>query len=174
MSYYQEGLYEVRFKSQGFSESKEKKTPFFFLTFDPVNLILGDDIHPVDARYECKVDLWLTEKTVERTVENLRTIGWEGNSFRDLEPGGFSFEGVVGHLRCSHEQNGEKVYDKWDFPATGGVKVEHVSGMAKKLDALFGKALKASKPAAKAVEKPVPVTVPEDAGSVEDADEIPF
>lgn len=151
MAHYEQGYYECQISDQGFDVSKEKKTPCFWLRFMPEG-----------GEYEREVKLWLTDKTIESAVSRLRSLGWEGNSFRDLEPGGHSFAGTVVRLRCEHSQDGDKVYENWEFPAPES-NSENKNGVAKKLDTLFAKALKGGKSAAKAVP-----------AVVEDDGDIPF
>ena len=173
MAYYEPGYYECVIRDQGFDVSKEKKTPCFWLPFVPIT-------SQGDGEYRRMVHLWLTDKTIDNVVARLRLLGWEGTSFKDLEPGGFSLKGKSVRLRCDHEQHDDKIYEKWEFPPPegSGQQAENVDGVARKLDALFDKALKTGKtikagkePAAKAdaeAQKP-----PEDDPWHND-DEVPF
>ena len=140
MAYYEPGRYECIIRSQGFELSKEKKTPCFWLSFMPIT-------SEGDGAYSRTVQLWLTDKTIDNVVARLRTLGWEGTSFKDLEPGGFTFIGKTVWLRCDHEQHDDRIYEKWEFPPPegSGQQAENVDGVARKLDALFGKALKGGK-----------------------------
>lgn len=143
MTYYAPGQYDGQITSQGFDVSTQKKTPFFWLTVD----ISADGLET----YSREVRMYLTDKTVDRTIERLRSIGFTGGSFKDLEPGGScSLVGTIVTLECKHEDG----YERWDFPAPsgGGMSSEHKDGVARKLDALFGKALKGSGSQAPATE----------------------
>lgn len=169
MAYYVPGLYECVINGQGFDVSKDKRTPFFWLSFFPARL--GDE--EIEAPYQREVKLYLTDKTAERVVAQLRSLGWDGTSFRDLEPGGYRFEKTRFSVRCRHDQNGDNVYENWELPLPDGESREHKYGVAKKLDTLFEKALK-TKSGGPATGKPTK----EANASVEDAvvpdDDIPF
>ena len=162
MAHYAEGLYECIIRDQGFDESREKRTPCFWLRFVPVK----SNGHHVDQDYEREVKLWLTDKTICQVVERLRTMGWTGSSFKDLEPGGFSFEGTNVQLRCFHSEVNGKVYENWEFPPPATPGSENKSTVAKKVDALFGKALKAKATNASTSANP--------ASTVDDDDAVPF
>jgi hypothetical protein len=152
MAYYEPGQYDCIVTGQGMSESKKNRTPFFFLKVLPVK---RDGIELEGGQYECEVKLYLTET-------QLRGLGWNGVSFADIEPGGtHSFSGINIKASCTHSENG---YENWKLPAPGMQTSDNVSGMSRKLDALFGRALqKNGKPA----KKPAP---PVDPGQ----DDIPF
>ena len=183
MASFDRGKYVCKITSQGFSESKENKTPFFFLAFAPQGRINPDDpdgsLHPCDD-YERDVKFWLTEKAIETTIRRLQSLGWEGQSFQELEPNGkTSFVGRHITLQCEHEDYNDKIYDKWEWPYEGGNSIESIEGMGRKFDALFGRQLKKSpkkqapvEKVADAVASEVPQTVPSD--SSETGDDIPF
>ena len=142
MANYGQGMYDCIIRDQGFDESKEKKTPYLWLRFTPVK----HNGTPIDDGYDREVKLYLTDATVGRVVERLRGLGWQGSSFKELEPGGEqTFNGVNVILRCLHRQQGDKVYEDWDFPAPASPQPDNKAGVAKKLDALFGKALKTTR-----------------------------
>ena len=134
-AFYQPGIYECIVQSQGFGESKEKKTPYFFLAFSPVK----HNGREVESPYERELKMWLTDKTVERAIGQLRGLGWGGSSFADLEPGGHSFRGVNLTLTCTHNADG---YEDWELPAPSSGTSQQTPGVTKRLDALFGRELK--------------------------------
>ncbi len=149
MAHYQPGHYECIIRAQGFEVSPKKKTPCLWLRCTPV---LADG----DGDFDCVVRLWITDKTVEHVIARLRALGWTGDSFKDLEPGGYQLKGKTVRLRCKHEQDGDKVWDRWEFPhPDSGPVAENTAGVAKKLDALFAKSLKGgAKPVKAAAEAP--------------------
>lgn len=189
MAKFAPGLYQVRITKQGFDESKEKKTPFFWLGFIPEG-VFGQAEDGSEALYQCddyprSITFYLTDKTVDRTRDNLMSLGWDGNRFQDLEPGGaHSFDGVITKLECRHEQNSDKVYEKWEFPGPGATPKENKPGLARNLDALFGKAKKPPviKPAGKPpAARPAPASKMPDYAAAEKAasgntsgEDIPF
>lgn len=147
MTYFDQGKYLVEITAQGFDESKEKKTPFFWLTFVPLGRINPEDPGGVLIpchEYEREIRLWLTEKAAPYTISRLRSLGWSGDSFGELEPGGeFTFVGKHVKLRCTHKHENGKTYDVWDFPPAGN-DAHHNEGVARRLDSLFGKELRKS------------------------------
>lgn len=143
MAQFNQGVYVCEITNQGFDESKEKKTPYFWLEVRPLGQVNPED--PEGQLWGCEdflrsVSLWLTEKCVERSRDRLMGLGWDGNRWQDLEPGGpCSFAGKELRLQCTHEQNGDKVYEKWDFPFDGPKEMTHKAGLARGIDALFGR-----------------------------------
>jgi hypothetical protein len=142
------GKYRVRFvggTSQGFGESKQKGTPYFFATFEPIAFIADDGTEetgiPKDRR---DVELYITENTADRVVNNLRSIGWKGSTFANLDPGVAGYHdlaGVEAVLECKLETYEGKERDKWEFPRPP--RHSELGKDAKKsLDRLAGKALK--------------------------------
>jgi hypothetical protein len=194
MAYYKDGrTYECEVIQQGFNESSAKKTSGFFLIVKPIC-----EVHPETGEhvedclpYERTVQFWITEKTAERIITDLRKLGFEGKAFIDLDPdrrGTYSFVGQRIRVVCKHETSDGKTYDKFELPFLGSPRViPNQSNVASKLDNLFGKKLKTSAgPAAPAVqsEKPKPAsktaparqTVPADVNAElqEDDTDIPF
>lgn len=177
MAYYNPGRYWCKVTSQGFNKSKEKGTPFFFLAIKPYEIfVTEEECEPVDGNYERKIDLYITDKTIENVVGKLRAMGWTGDDFRDLEPAnpdGHSFVGKEIVVHCKHEQVGDKVYDKWELPGTGGgPDIDNDPNVSRTLNAMFGKALKGNGNAPKKAKPPVKETVPTDVQM--DEDQIPF
>lgn len=169
MPHYEKGPYKAIVTAQGFSESKEKKTPYFFLEVAPCES-LGANAMP-DKIYRREIKRYVTEKTIERLISDLRGIGWNGTKLSDLDPNTpnhFSFIDQEIEVECVHE--GE--YDKFDLRYEGG-QTESTPGISSKLDKIFGKALIAAKPKA-AAPKPAAAKATETVPAVEEDDEIPF
>lgn len=184
---FQPGKYLGRVTGQGLGESKDKRTPFFGLSVD----ILGK-INPMDPQGDLlpcpggqrTVRLWLTDQTADRSIADLQRLGFTGSSFRQLDPaspGGWSIIGADIELYCSQEPDSRspgEMQEKWGIAREGGLKLEPIdqSGV-KKLDALFGKQLKAlskSAPARAPAERAAQEqTVPPEPGGPAD-DDIPF
>ncbi len=177
MAYYNPGRYLCEVTSQGFNKSKEKGTPFFFLGIKPLEMyITEEEREPIDGQYERAVNLYITENTIDRVVAKLRSLEWEGNDFRDLEPNnpdGHSFVGQEIVVRCTNEQVGDKVYDRWELPDMGGsLDLDNDPNVSRGLNTMFGKALKGG--ASKTKAKP-PTKEPVGVGADESAEEqIPF
>jgi len=163
MPYFNEGEYIVKVIDQGFDESKEKRTPYFWLSFQPED----------SCEYIRTVELYLTKSTIDRKLEQLRNLGWSGSSFSELEPeGGFSFRGTEMTVVCRHDGK----YERWELPGGGGESrpLESKAGIARKMDALFGSALSpANRKAAKEADRPATAAI-EEGREIASADDIPF
>ena len=170
MSHYEAGDYKAKIVRQGFSESKNKSTPFFFIEIEPFEA-LGANTLP-EKIYKRSIDWYCTEKTMTFTIEKLRSLGWEGTKLAELEPGHPNHHSFVGdevNVYCKIEDG----YDRFDLSregSGGGGGPELKAGIASNLDKLFGKSLIASVPKAKAAPKPKPPV----AEGVAQDDEIPF
>lgn len=154
MPHYQPGRYRCVIEGQGFGESKVKKTLYFYLRFRPVMLIHSpDDEEPLQSEYQRDVVLYLTDNTVDTAIGHLRDLGWEGTNWVELDPENpnfFDFEGTDVVLSCDHEQNGDKVYERWQFPFSGGgFEHQKEADTIRRINAMFGKALKKASPAKK-------------------------
>lgn len=179
-TFYNAATHLVRITNQGFSESKEKKTPFFFFEFTPIAEVRDGFNEQIDGKYSRNIKLYLTDKTVANVRKALADLGWEGESFRQIDPnvdGFHSFVGMETLAECSHESTG---YEKWELPyeRAASAPKESDAAISRKIDALFGKSKvpvgkSASKPAAKPSQ--TRETVPSGSGDVVDKnDEIPF
>ena len=129
MTYYAPNTYHCQVIEQGFAESQEKKTPFFYLKFYPH--VEGQESYERDVRF------YITDKTARIVVRKLRQIGWNGNDFSELEPNGtHSFLNTTVELECKHETNGNYTNEKWDVPFESQGP-EHQSGISKRLSTLY-------------------------------------
>ncbi len=175
---YQPGRYVGRVISQGSGESKDKKHPQIILKFKPtarIEYTPDGEESLVNTTVEYERTVWLTinptnPNSVEMSLKRLRYAGFMGDSFGDL-----NLVGTDCRFVCSvGEYNGEPS-DSWELALPpleskpAGQPID--TGVVKKLDALFGKALKASGGAKKAAPAAVKETVPSDAG---DDSECPF
>jgi hypothetical protein len=170
-TYYEVGKYECRITSQAIGEAKTG-TPQFILRFNVLGKVYDDgEMERVNREYERTAYRAITEKTIPYLIEDLKTLGFQGSSFRDLDPGSpnfFDLEGRAVEMWCSHEegQDGEN-REKWGVARQGGPKREAPQVKAldaaklRSLDNLFGKHLKDLAPSGvdfnKRLEKPVPV-----------------
>lgn len=179
---YERGTYMFRVTNQGFGESKNKGTPFFFLEGAPDAILQEDGTEaPVDATYTRVLTMYLTEKTIDGVTEYLKSQGWPGGPLSTLDPDrqnfyNFADERVV--AVCKHEpgvKDPNEWYDKWEIPRSGaGELMQNDSKVARKLDALFGKKLGPAKaPAPAARPAPQPASVSADVPATDDSD-IPF
>lgn len=166
--YYEQGDYKARVVNQGFGESKEKKTPLFFIEAEVFEAVGANRIP--DKIYPRRIEWYITDGTFKYVKEKLRGLGWTGTKLQELEldatkPHSFIGQEIV--LTCTHDGD----YDKFDIAYSGSKPVESKPGIAKKLDALFGKQLLADIGAGSKKAAPKKETVPP---AEEDSDEPPF
>lgn len=153
---YDKGRYKIKVQAQGFSESKEKKTPFFFLegkvvaAMDPAT----GDWSETELQYTRTLSLWLTDKTAEQTAERLQSLGWNGK-WSDLDPSNRNFHDFNGTevvVDCKHDKYDGGESEKWEWPYDGGNMFENDPSITKKVEAMFGRNLK--RPASKTTNAP--------------------
>lgn len=181
MPHYEPGIYEnVLVTGQGFGVSSQKKTPFFFLNVKP-----GD--------YERQIQWYLpdgNEGCAERLIDDLETLGIEFGAFAELDPASRTHVSLAGQLitvECRHEEATDgsgRQFERWQLPYAPKPLETHPAdaAMIRKLDAMFGKALKgkrpaqrqaasAAKPAAKA---PTQEQINQELAGADPAGDIPF
>lgn len=173
--YYSEGDYMFAVEEQGFGESKNG-TPFFFFRGRPVSVVLADGSgSPLDKQYPREIKRYLSEKAVEYTIADLRRLGWQGESFRELDPsvgGHLSWVGQTIQAVCTHDVNDAGTWEQWGLPYVAGDKPEKAKSdvkIASKLDAMFGKLAKES-----ATKKSQPAKRQPVASSTNGGEDIPF
>ncbi len=177
-AYYEQGKYRFSITNQGFGESGAKKTPYFFLQGEPVALQFDDGTEdPVLKSFQRTIKIYITENTIDRALEDLGKLGFEGKRLAQLDPstnGFHNFAGAEIIAECSHQaglgDKSDQLFEQWQLPFEGaGKPQESDSSVAKKLDSLFGKKVTAR---AKSVTKaPQPAV----AGSASpEEDDIPF
>jgi hypothetical protein len=113
------GRYLVRVENQCFTESQQKKTLGFRLTFR-----VQTNLDEPDARvkpFSRDITWWISEKNFKRVLQDLHTLGYAGDSLAGVDPDSKSFHGFFGQeieLACTHE-TGEKggVFERWGLPA---------------------------------------------------------
>ena len=172
--FYKEGRYRAEVVNQGLGKSKTG-TPHFALRVKMLSqLVNGEEFDVRD--YERTIYVYLNDKTVKYTIEKLERLGFDGSSFRQLDPSdpnACSFVGKLLELDCRHEEYNGEMSEKWDLAYAGSGELNLTPlepTEVRKLDALFGKSLSNGKPAT----KPKPATAPvAEAGPITD-DDIPF
>lgn len=105
------------------------------------------DLTPTAKQYERTTRIVMKaddERSLEFALLKLRTAGWEGESFREIE----SLRGTTINVTCRHEPGtGEyagKVFERWELPLPPreSEPLESDNAVVRKLDTLFGKKLK--------------------------------
>jgi hypothetical protein len=136
-------------KQTSLEKSKEKGTPSVCLLLE---LIPGekDGYLPQGVEPSQHAHLWLTAKTIERTVKTLRELGWKGANFEDLHYGN-PLEGV----ECSITGEFET-----DYNGVERFRVQWVNSKNRIKDIGDGKEFKAFNKYLAKVDKPSPSAAP--------------
>jgi hypothetical protein len=148
--FYAEGNYVCEIISQAMTEASTGN-PQFVLRFkvlgapDPKN---PDNYLVAPQQYERSCYRTITEKTIDWFIDDLRVLGFTGNSFRDLSsdsPNFCNFKGLTIDMYCKHVpgQNGER--EEWNIshPRSNSPEYKQLdSKQVRKLDDLFGKQLR--------------------------------
>jgi hypothetical protein len=160
-AYYKKGRYACKVVSQALGENK-KGNPQFVLRF----LVLGEvdpteptNYIPAGQQYERTHYRVITEKTIDYFIDDLKLLGFEGASFKDLDPSSPTFHDMTGldiDMWCDVEEWDGGTQEKWGVAQVGGFKIEPLDAKkVRDLDNLFGKQLKTLKS-----DKPKPVAAP--------------
>lgn len=102
--------------------NNEKKTPYFYLTFQIEQQIDEDgncmQIEPVSR----DVMLYLTDAAVDYTLKKLKALGFNGN----FETPTFNTEltEIGCKLYCTHNPSGDKTYENWSLENGGNSEKE--------------------------------------------------
>lgn len=186
---------------QGYSETKNGN-PQFFMKFTP--MMVFDHSRGEFVRCEESPRTFyrvITAKSAQYAAEDFRALGFQGSKFSELDPrhpNRHIFTGEI-EMTCTHEAYDGTPREKWQLVRNGGGWEEKTvdPNIVKKLDTMFGAALKASAaPAPAAQQRPSPApaavaasmaatparmqrTAPQEAVAVADSmeitdDDIPF
>lgn len=160
MAVYEQGSYRCVVAEQGFSESKEKKTPCFFLRVQPF-AHCGHGGETEVPQQDRTINLYLTDGTIDFVIEDLRALGWNGTSFDELDPESSNCHSFVGNevpAFCEHEQYNGKIQERWNLRVRGARQAEKLPpDKLRSLNAMFGKKLKSTAaPSAPGVSRPKP------------------
>lgn len=148
--FYQSGRYACKITDQAMGEAGTGN-PQFVLRFKVMGLVDPADptrFIPAQQQFERTFYRTITEKTIDYFVEDLKTLGFTGDSFRLLDPkvdGFHDFRGADVDMWCAHEDDpkgGQR--EKWSIARQGGdFEVKPIdSKKLRQLDNLFGKHLK--------------------------------
>lgn len=151
--FYQPGNFIGRVTHQALTETSTGK-PSFNLTCQIVEEVdqFGTSC-PVDKSYERTVYSVITEKTMPRFLEFLKLLGFNKMSLKFLDPNTSGFCDFTGQdvpLWCKHEEYEGELKEKWNVSLPRGEREPAKpleANQVRKLDALFGKALKEFKQA---------------------------
>ena len=141
-AYYPQGVYLGRVVRQELGESSKKGTPQFVVTFQILEARdnFGDSTRV--ASHERSVYIYLTEKSMPIALEALKVLGYRGTKISSL--GDADFTGKEVELYCKHEDYEGEARERWNISTPREQKESKPVDPAalRKLDALFGKALK--------------------------------
>ena len=176
---YDRGLYRVRIDNQQLGES-QNGNPQIVLTFTP----LGQYDMKDNSLFTCPSEarsafMTITDNTIDFILETLRHLGFQGNSFAQLDPdttGFHDFRGVECDAYCKHDEYEGKTKEKWNI--SRGKVTLNVKPLEKKdlraLDAKFGKKLKATPAATNGPTKAPPARGQAPAPAAPVPEDIPF
>lgn len=109
------GIYLGRMTECGQSESKEKKTPYFWIEFKIEYEAVNGTWQPIEPTSR-DVEFYLSENAWDISVANLKSLGWNGN----LDAPEFNPEVSTGiSLECKHEEYKGKTKERWSLPYAG-------------------------------------------------------
>lgn len=181
--FYEQGRYICRITDHGLSESSKKGTPFVFIKVRPISYLAPGTHEPesVSQSFERTINKYLTDKTVENVARDLRNIGFDGDSFAQLDRGNDNAVNLTGQdVECYCEietftdQNGQtKEKETWNIAFTFEMKPIDAKAV-RSLDAMFGKALKNAPKKPKDALSNKPAKQPVGAGSPANAAQAEF
>lgn len=150
--YYSIGRHAVTISDIAFGETKNGD-PQIIVRFNVDAFVEQDGSEtPLQQGYPRTAYLGCSEESREYTMAKLRNAGWEGSNFQTLKSDMLN-RGC--YANCKHEiqKSNNPKYDgqigeKWDLalPRKDVKPLESKAGIDKKLNALFSKELKGSKP----------------------------
>ncbi len=147
--YYDIGLYVGVVQSQAVTKASTG-TPQFTMRVKILGYPEGNTYVPVDKQYERTIYMAITEKTVPFVTETLKAMDYKGSSFSQLDPGHpnhVSFVGEQVTLWCGHKPDAQgNLRESWMVSKPREIEALPDREL-RKLDALFGKALKSTSPA---------------------------
>jgi hypothetical protein len=116
---FEPGRYAVRIENQYFTESPQKGTLGFGLTFR-VQKNLDQPDQPLKP-FSREWVQWVTEATLKRVLHNLHVLGYAGDSLAGVDPdtaGFHDFRGLEVELTCVHEKDAKgEVFERWNLPS---------------------------------------------------------
>jgi hypothetical protein len=162
-AFFGEGRYTVQISDQALGEA-QTGTPQFILKFTVLERVHDDGDTEAVRNYDRTYYKAITERTIEYLTQDLKTLGFEGSSLRDLDPSSPNFYSLKGRqveMYCTHEDRNSETQERWSVAFTKKdskpIEAKRLdSAKLRALDNLFGKHLKGLAPKA-ATPKPVPV-----------------
>ena len=147
----EQGRYRGVICDHGFNKTSTDKDQLV-LTFSLIGKLDPSRPDAMDPAPDANRSIFrvLTEKTIDYAIQDLRGIGWRGDSFAELDlasGGNASLCGTEIDVLCTHEDYQGKVQERWSLAGRRGLELKPAdSKTVMRLDAKFGKLLK-QKPA---------------------------
>jgi hypothetical protein len=146
--FYEPRKYWVKVTGQGLGQTSKGNIQFVlsFTVLGAVNPDNPDEYLEEKAQLERRYWRVLNERTIDWGTEDLKTLGFAGDSFAQLDPKHprhWSLKDQMVMMFCNHttDQNGE-LREEWSIARTGPlVQEEAAVDKVRQLDALFAKNL---------------------------------
>jgi hypothetical protein len=116
-THFEPGRYLVRVVDQCFTESSQKGTLGFSLRF----LVIRNSDQPNAPckEYLREIIWWISDKTLDRTMHDLRTLGYRGSTLAGVDPDTCDFHDFRNQeieLVCEHEPDPKNcMQERWSF-----------------------------------------------------------
>ena len=165
--FYQIGRYFGRVTHQKVGETKKGDAQLIlqFVVIGKVNPtdVDGTTMLPVEAEFERTIFRTINDNTIDWIMQDLDTLGWYGQHWRDFDESSSAFVSMVGSehvFRCDHDTYEGTTREKWSVAGDGMVVKPLADDKAKQLEVLFGRHLQVrKKPIADTTVAPKPTPV---------------
>lgn len=148
------GSYTAKILDQGFATAKTGNQQFF-LTIEPIYEGTGSEVTELPRQLRGKkrtIFRTITDNTVERFAQDLRSLGYTGDSFDGVDPetkGFHSFKDQEVPVVCKENSFGGNVNERWELEFSGGfTAVRSEKKAIRELSAKYKSVLKNAKPLA--------------------------
>jgi hypothetical protein len=112
---YQPGRYLVRVIGQYFGESQRTGTPKFCLVIRITRNLDNPDVYFAPLQKE--IVWWVSDKTIERVIRDLQSLGYPGTTLSGVDPdqrGFHDFRNQDIEVVCVHEEDQDgRVWERW-------------------------------------------------------------
>lgn len=148
-----EGVYFGKPVEFGTAET-DKGTPYFFIEVEVAHMAQGEGWAPVQPTQKRTIYMYLTDKSIEWTQNDLATLGFNGD-FQTPAFSGSTMEGV--QVECVHEMFDGKTRDKWSLRGKSREKKAPSDDTIRRLNGMW-KASEHGRPTPAA--SPAPAAIP--------------
>ena len=148
--FYAPGRYWGRITHQKIGETKKGDAQLIlqFVVLGRVSSADPEAMVPVESQFERTIFRTINDKTIDWITQDLDTLGWYGQHWRDFDEGSSAFVSIVGSehvFRCDHETFEGNTREKWSLAGDGIVVKPLDDNKAKQLEALYGRNLQVRK-----------------------------